>query len=94
MTGGSINIPIDISTEATTISIIKNGKNIKNPIVNAVFNSLITKAGITTYSGTLSFVKSVVSIFYVSTKSSKSFGLVCFIINSLKGFDPASIACS
>ena len=27
MTGGSISIPIDISTEATTISIIKNGIN-------------------------------------------------------------------
>ena len=32
ITGGSINIPIDISTLDTTKSISKNGKYIKNPI--------------------------------------------------------------
>lgn len=32
MTGGNINIPIDISTLATTKSIIKNGINNKNHI--------------------------------------------------------------
>ena len=31
-TGGSIIIPIDISTDATTRSMIRKGKNSKNPI--------------------------------------------------------------
>lgn len=43
--GGSIIIPMLINTEATTMSIIKNGTKIKNPISNARRNSLIIKAG-------------------------------------------------
>jgi len=36
ITGGSIIIPILISTELTTISITKNGKKIKKPISKAI----------------------------------------------------------
>ena len=39
-------MPIDISTEATTISITRKGIKTKNPISKALLNSLIIKAGI------------------------------------------------
>ena len=41
ITGGNIIIPIDIKTEATTMSIIRNGTKIRNPISNARRNSEI-----------------------------------------------------
>ena len=44
--GGNIIIPMEIKTEAITISMIKKGTYIKNPISNARRNSLIIKAGI------------------------------------------------
>ena len=47
-TGGSISIPMDIRTEATTISMIRNGTNMMNPISNAFLSSPMTKAGIKT----------------------------------------------
>ena len=43
--GESIIIPNDIKTDATTISITKNGKKSKKPIWKAVFNSEVIKAG-------------------------------------------------
>ena len=61
-----------INTLPTIISIIKNGTNIKNPIWNAVFNSLIAKAGTTTYKGILS---SVNSSLFDTTSTLVSFGL-------------------
>ena len=53
-TGDSIIMPIDISTLATTMSMIRNGMKIMKPIWNAVFSSLVTKAGMSTRSGTSS----------------------------------------
>src|SRR5258708_25809812 len=47
-TGGSIIIPIDIRTEATTMSIMRNGIKMMNPISKDFFNSPITKAGMKT----------------------------------------------
>ena len=44
--GGKNSIPIETRILATTISITRNGIKIIKPILNAVFNSLITKAGI------------------------------------------------
>src|SRR5919205_133234 len=35
-TGGSMNIPMDISVELTTKSMIKNGTKMTNPMMNAV----------------------------------------------------------
>ena len=46
--GGSIIIPIDISVDETTISITINGRYIRNPIINAILNSLTIKLGIRT----------------------------------------------
>ena len=50
--GGSIIMPMLKSTLATTISIIRKGTYSTNPIMKAVFSSLITKAGIITVSYT------------------------------------------
>src|SRR5688572_25451230 len=44
-TGGSMNMPIDISAELTTKSMIRNGTNTTKPMMNAVFNSDSTNAG-------------------------------------------------
>ena len=46
--GGSIIIPILIRVEATTISITIKGIYIKNPMIKAVLNSDMQKAGIRT----------------------------------------------
>ena len=46
--GGSIIIPIDIRVDDTTISIIIKGMYIKNPIINAILNSLIINDGTST----------------------------------------------
>ncbi len=54
--GDSIIMPIDISTLATTRSMITNGMKIRKPIWNAVFSSLVTNAGTSTASGTSSGV--------------------------------------
>jgi hypothetical protein len=44
-TGGSIIMPIDISTEATTMSMMTNGRNSRKPISKARRSSEIMKAG-------------------------------------------------
>ena len=54
--GESIIIPNDIKIEAITISITKNGKKIRKPISNAVFNSEVMKAGSTIFNGTAASV--------------------------------------
>ena len=50
--GESIIIPKDISIDAITISITKNGKNNKNPIWKAGLSSEVIKAGSITEKGT------------------------------------------
>ena len=50
-TGGSITMPIDISVEATTRSITRNGRKIRKPIWNAVLSSLRMNEGISTRVG-------------------------------------------
>ena len=52
--GDSIIIPMDISTLATTRSMIRNGIKVRKPIWNAVFNSLVRNAGRMTEIGTAS----------------------------------------
>src|SRR6202163_2351139 len=44
-TGGSIIMPIDISADATTRSMIRNGRKSKKPISKARFSSEIMNAG-------------------------------------------------
>ncbi len=63
ITGGNIIIPKLIKIEATIISIIKNGKNIKNPISNAVLSSLTINAGISKISETSSIFFGLGSFF-------------------------------
>ena len=46
--GGSIIMPIDISTDETTRSMIRNGRKIRKPIWNAVLSSEMMNAGIRT----------------------------------------------
>ena len=47
-TGGSIIMPMLISVELTTRSMIRNGRKMRNPIWNAVLSSEMMKAGIRT----------------------------------------------
>ena len=49
--GDSIIMPKDMRIDAITISITRKGKNIKNPISKAVFNSDVMKDGKTIESG-------------------------------------------
>ena len=51
-TGESIIMPIDISTLATTRSMITNGMNSRKPIWKAVLSSETMNAGISTSVGT------------------------------------------
>src|SRR3954452_10830099 len=51
-TGGSIIIPIDISVEDTTRSMIRNGRKIRKPIWKAVLSSEMMNEGISTWVGT------------------------------------------
>ena len=53
--GESIIIPSDISIEEITMSITKNGKNMRNPIWKAVFNSDVMNAGSITEKGISAF---------------------------------------
>jgi len=48
MTGGSMIMPMDSSTEATIRSTTRNGRKSTKPSSNARFSSPITKAGIST----------------------------------------------
>ena len=50
--GGSIIMPMLISVEETTKSMTRNGRKIRKPIWNAVFSSLVTKAGSRIVKGT------------------------------------------
>jgi len=52
MTGGSMIIPMDMSVEATTISMMMNGMKRSIPILKATVSSLSTKAGMSTNVGT------------------------------------------
>src|SRR5271167_1595300 len=52
--GETIIIPIDISTLATTMSMIRNGMKMVKPIWKPVFSSLVTKAGTSSGRGTSS----------------------------------------
>ncbi|MNL23809.1 hypothetical protein D3C87_1452140 [compost metagenome] len=57
-------MPMAISTLATTRSMIRNGMKMVKPIWNAVFSSLVTKAGTSTENGTSSgpFISGVLAI--------------------------------
>src|SRR5690606_23775578 len=52
MTGGSVNMPIEINSDDTIRSIATNGRNNAKPIWKAVLISESTNAGTTTWNGT------------------------------------------
>ncbi len=84
-TGGSIIMPIDISVEATTMSIIRNGRKIRKPIWNAVLSSLMMNAGIRTYVGMSARVFGLLRRCASFTNSARSFVRVCLNMNSRSG---------
>src|SRR3989304_6670457 len=82
--GGSIIMPIQSRTLATTMSITRKGKYMRNPISNAVFNSLIAKAGTTTFRDSSAGLDGLFSFVTFKNKAI-SFCLVCFNIKLLIG---------
>jgi hypothetical protein len=56
ITSGNIIIPIDITTDTTIKSITEKGMKRRNPILKALFSSLIIKAGISAQQGVFSGV--------------------------------------
>ena len=89
--GGSIIIPMDIRVEDTTISITMNGRYIKNPMINAILNSLIINAGISISVG-ISSSEAIepASNPLIFKNVSKSLFEVCFSINVRSGLIPVS----
>ena len=84
MTGGSIIMPIDISTDATTMSMTRNGRKIRKPISNARRSSLIMNAGSSTRSGTSAAVGRRLSC-AISTNSATSSGRTWRSMNARTG---------
>src|SRR3954452_16068796 len=84
-TGGSMNMPIDISAELITRSMIKNGTKITKPIMNAVFNSESTNAGINVAMLTSSRVSGFLARLALMNRSSSPLR-VCFNMKERNGF--------
>jgi hypothetical protein len=91
ITGGSIIMPMLKSILATTISTIRKGRKSRKPISNAVFSSLIAKAGIKTLIDRSSGVSGA-GFFVRPENNTISFCLVCFSINSFNGGTASSTA--
>ena len=91
--GDNINIPSASKMFATTKSSTINGTKTTKPISKATLSSLKIYAGaisqIVNSSGDLGG-----ALRFSSTKNAKSDSLVCYNINSFKGFEPSSIATS
>jgi hypothetical protein len=91
--GDTIIIPIDISTLATTMSMIRNGMKIVKPIWKPVFSSLVTNAGTSSDSGTSSG-PCIGAAFEIFANSARSDSRVCFSMKVLNGATPRCIASS
>src|ERR1700754_5061407 len=83
-TGGSIIMPIDISVEDTTRSMIRNGRKIRKPIWKAVLSSEMMKAGMRTVVGTSRRVSTFLTLPSL-TNSARSFSRVWLNMNSRSG---------
>ena len=84
ITGDSIIMPIDISTEAITMSITKNGMKIMKAIWNAVLSSLVTNAGTTTVNGISSGFSAAGRLASLANKA-RSGSRTCFNMKVLTG---------
>jgi len=91
--GGSIIMPIAIRTEATTMSITMNGRNMKNPMMNPWVNSPSIKAGMMIESGMSSGV-SKTNPPARSANNATSLSLTWSRINRLIGAMPRAMASS
>ncbi len=83
-TGGSITMPIEVKTDATTMSSTRNGTYTRKPISNAVFSSEIRNAGISTCGATSSGTDGRAAP-AASTKSARSFSRVWRSMNWRSG---------
>src|SRR6201989_1976017 len=92
-TGGSIIMPIDIKTEATTRSMIRNGRNSREPTSNVRFNSEMIKGGPRMRSDISSGVVGGGS-FDRSMNSLRSFSRTFFIMKPRSGTDARCSASS
>src|SRR6476661_5751233 len=86
-------MPIDIKTEATTRSMIRNGRNSRKPISKARLSSEIMKAGTSTRSDRSSGLAGAAS-FDMSTNNFKSFSRTFFSMKARSGCEPRWKACS
>lgn len=77
-------MPKDIKILDTTISMTRKGMKIMNPIWNADFSSLVTKAGTRTLSGAVSAVVEASSLANLANNE-KSDCRVCFSMNCRMG---------
>ncbi len=90
-TGGSIIMPIDISTEATTRSMMRNGRNSRKPISKARLSSEIMKAGTRMRSDSASGVAGG-GCFAMSKNSARSFSRTFFSMKLWNGPEARSNA--
>jgi len=91
--GGTIIMPMDISTLATTRSMMRKGMKMVKPIWKAVFSSLMTKEGSRMRSGTSSG-PCISGTLASRAKRARSLSRVCLSMKVLKGAMPRSIAFS
>src|SRR5205823_13771209 len=89
LAGGSIIMPIDMSTLETTMSITRKGTMIRKPIWKAVLSSLIMKAGIKAYVGTSACVLGCGRP-PTWRNSARSRSRTCLNMNSRRGWLPLS----
>ena len=92
-TGLSITMPRLVKTLATMMSMTRKGTKIRKPIWNALFSSLVTKAGTSTLNGTSADLTDG-SILPSFANSITSAWRVCFSMNSRIGTSPRFSASS
>ena len=84
-TGGSITMPMLITVDAMTMSMMRNGIRIRKPISNAVFSSESTKAGMSTRVGHVGAGLRAARSSDRSVKSARSFWSTCLNMKSRIG---------
>ena len=91
--GDSIIMPSAISADATIRSMIRKGRKIRKPIWNAVFSSLVTKAGSRIEKGT-SAGFSILGALAILANSARSALRVCLIMKPWSAVPDTSMASS
>ena len=91
ITGDIIIMPIDISTLATTMSMMRKGMKTMKPIWKAVFSSEVTKAGMRMRMGRSSGLSTLAAL-PMRENRLRSAVRVCFSMKSFSGTAPRSSA--